>query len=111
MTPQELEAQLRAEAEAAIKALVEKYRQGEDETISAIEEAALAIGNQMKEAALKGMMEARPRRGTVEHCPQCGERLQAKGQRAKWLQTQAGEVQMQRDYYYCEGCGTGFFPQ
>jgi hypothetical protein len=36
--------------------------------------------------------------------------LQAKDKRAKWIQTQAGEVQVKREYYYCEVCGTGFFP-
>ncbi len=100
MTPEELEAQLRMEAEAEIKALVEKYRQSEDKTI-----------NDIEAAALKGMVQARPSEGAIERCPQCGGRLHSKGQRGKWLQTQAGEVHMSRDYYYCEACGTGFFPQ
>lgn len=111
MTPEELEAQLRMEAEAEIKALVEKYRQSEDKTINDIEAAALSIGEHMKIAALKGMVQARPSEGAIERCPQCGGRLHSKGQRGKWLQTQAGEVHMSRDYYYCEACGTGFFPQ
>ena len=46
MTPEELEAQLRVEAEQAIKALVEKYRQSENKTIDEIEAAALAMGKQ-----------------------------------------------------------------
>src|SRR5260370_27946640 len=108
MSPEELEAQLRVEAEKAIKTLVEKYRQSENKSIDEIEAAALAIGKQMKETALRGMVEARPGDGVLRACPQCGGRLQAKGQRAKWLQTQAGEVQVSRDYYYCEACGTGF---
>ena len=111
MTPEELEVQLREEAERAIKALVEKYRQSENKTIDEIEAAALAIGKQMKETALRGMVEARPNDETLSGCPQCGGRLQKKGQRTKWLQTQAGEVQVSRAYYYCEACGTGFFPQ
>ena len=47
MTPEELEAQLREEAEKAIKALVEKYRESENKTIDEIEIAALAIGKHM----------------------------------------------------------------
>ena len=111
MTPDELEAQLQVEAAKAIKALVEKYRQSEDKTIDEIEAAAMTIGKQIKEKALQGMLEARPSDGELSACPQCGGRLQRKGQRFKWLHTQAGEVQVSRDYYYCEACVTGFFPQ
>jgi hypothetical protein len=42
--------------------------------------------------------------------PGCGGRLQAKGKRAKRIQTQAGEVQVKREYYYYEVYGTGFSP-
>jgi len=110
MTPEELEVQLREEAERAIKALVEKYRQSENKTIDEIEAAALAIGKQMKETALRGMIAARPSDAALSACPQCGGSLRRKGQRAKWVHTQAGEAQVSRDYYYCEACGTGFFP-
>jgi hypothetical protein len=111
MTPEELEAQLGLEAEAVIKAAVEKYRASERKSIDEIEMAAVAVGQQMKGAVLKGMVEARPSEQAPEGCPTCGGRLQAKGKRAKWVQTQAGEVQVKREYYYCEACGTGFFPQ
>jgi len=111
MTPEELEAQLRIEANTIIKTTVEKYRDSQEKTLAEIEAAAIAVGKQMKQAALKGMVEARPPEPAPESCPGCGGRLQAKGKRSKWLHTQAGEVQVARDYYYCAACGTGFFPQ
>lgn len=111
MTPEELEARLRAEAEVRIKAMVEDYRNSESKSLAEIEQAALGLGKQMKEAALRGMVEARPDDEVLTVCPQCGGRLQAKGRRGKWVYTQAGEVQVQRRYAYCEVCGTGFFPQ
>lgn len=111
MTPDELEARLRAEAEARIKAMVEAYRGSESKSLAEIEQAALDLGKQMKEVALRGMVEARPDDEVLKVCPECGGCLQAKGRRRKWVYTQAGEVQVQRPYYYCEGCGTGFFPQ
>jgi uncharacterized protein with PIN domain len=91
--------------------MVEQYRQSENKSLDDIEKAALGLGKQMKEAALRGMVEARVEDEEMRECPQCGGRLQAKGQRHKWVQTQAGEVQVKRTYYYCEACGTGFFPQ
>jgi hypothetical protein len=111
MTLEELEAQLRAEAEAVIKRTVDKYRESEHKTLSEIEAAAVEVGQQMQGAALKGMVEARPSEAVPEGCPTCGGRLQAKGKRVKWIQTQAGEVQVKRAYYYCAACQTGFFPQ
>ena len=111
MTPEELESQLRVDAEKAIKSLVEKYRHSDNKTIDESEAAALAIGKQMKETALHRLIEARPSEGGLSMCPECGGQLQKKGQRTKWLHTQAGEVQVSRDDYYCEACGTGVFPQ
>ena len=111
MTPDELEAQLRTEAERIIKTTVEQYRQSKEKTIDEIEAAAVAVGKQMKQATLKGMVRARPSESALEKCPDCGGRLHAKGKRSKWIQTQAGEVQVERDYYYCAGCRTGFSSQ
>src|SRR5437660_1087284 len=110
MTLEELEAKLRVEAEAHIKALVAGYQASERKSLDEIETAALIIGQQLREAALKALVEARPAEERDKVCPRCGGRVQAKGQRSKWVQTRAGEVHLKRDYYYCEGCGTGFFP-
>ena len=110
MTPEELECELRTEADTIIRTTLEKYRESKAKTIEEIEAAALAVGKQMKQAALKAMVAARPSEEPLEKCPECGGRLQAKGKRSKWIQTQAGEVQVERDYYYCAACGTGFFP-
>jgi uncharacterized protein with PIN domain len=111
MTPEELEVHLRAEAERHIKAMMETYRNSARKSLNEIEQAALALGQQIKEAALRGMVEARPEDSIPPACPECGGRLSAKGQRRKWVVTQAGEVQVSRAYYYCETCGKGFFPQ
>lgn len=110
MSPEELEAKLRMEVEGHIKALVAGYAASERKSIDEIETAALSIGQQVREAALKAMVEARPTEESDKVCPSCGGRVHAKGQRSKWVQTRAGEVQLKRHYYYCEGCGTGFFP-
>ena len=111
MTPEELAARLRREAEAHIQALVAGYEASERKSLDEIETAALLIGQQLRESALKALMEARPAEESDKICPTCGGRVHAKGQRSKWVQTRAGEVQLKRTYYYCEACGTGFFPQ
>jgi hypothetical protein len=91
--------------------MVERYRASERKSPEEIEEAALELGKQVKAVALRGMVEARPEDTAPASCAVCGGRLQAKGQRGKWVVTQAGEVEVSRAYYYCETCSKGFFPQ
>jgi hypothetical protein len=43
-------------------------------------------------------------------CPDCGQGMRYKGQKAKRLVTQTGEVTVKRAYYYCTSCRQGYFP-
>lgn len=44
-------------------------------------------------------------------CPQCGTGLEARGARARQLQTaQHQQVEFKRSYGQCPQCGAGFFP-
>lgn len=107
MTPEELNAQLMAEAEAIIREMVGQ----QPKTLSEMEQAVVAAGVRFKEAMIKGLVGRPEPKGEDRQCPSCGGKLKAKGKRPKWVHTQAGEVQVERDYYYCEQCRTGFFPQ
>jgi hypothetical protein len=110
MTPDELKARLLAEAEAIIKEIVGPDETTQPRTRSDIEQAALKAGQQVKASVLAALVAHRPATRGSDLCPQCGGKLKHKGKRAKWVVTQAGEVQVEREYYYCERCKTGFFP-
>ena len=43
-------------------------------------------------------------------CPDCGGKLRHKGKKLKRVVTVRGEVEVERDYYHCAQCGTGYFP-
>lgn len=43
-------------------------------------------------------------------CETCGGKLRYKGKKAKRVVSLRGEVTVERDYYQCETCGTGYFP-
>jgi len=43
-------------------------------------------------------------------CETCGGKLRYKGKKPKRVVTLRGEVTVERDYYRCEGCGSGYFP-
>ena len=111
MTPEELKAKLVAEAEAIINEIVGQAEGTQPRTLNEIEQAALKAGQEMKARVLAGLVANTPRASADESCAGCGGKLKYKGKRAKWVLTQAGEVQVERDYYYCEQCKTGFFPQ
>jgi hypothetical protein len=43
-------------------------------------------------------------------CPQCGQRVAARGVVTRTLETLVGEVELARPYFYCVPCGQGFAP-
>jgi uncharacterized protein with PIN domain len=110
MTREELKAQLLKEAEAIINEIVGKDGNNQAETMKAIEEAALKAGEQVKASVLAGLVGNIQEQEEKEGCPRCGGQLRKKGKRSKWVLTQAGEVQVEREYYYCGRCKAGFFP-
>ncbi len=111
MTPEGLKARLLAEAEAIINEIVGQDGANPPRTLDEIEQAALKAGQRVKASVLAGLVANAARTTASDTCPHCAGKLKAKGKRAKWVLTQAGEVQVERDYYYCERCKTGFFPQ
>lgn len=45
-----------------------------------------------------------------QHCPVCGAELRRKGKKKKVVVSLAGEVEVERECYYCPHCQQGFFP-
>jgi YgiT-type zinc finger domain-containing protein len=44
-------------------------------------------------------------------CPECGQPLERKGKKKRRVQTRGGqEVELEREYGVCPGCGQGIFP-
>lgn len=44
-------------------------------------------------------------------CPECGQPLEQRGKKKRRLQTRGGqEVELEREYGVCPGCGQGIFP-
>ena len=112
MNQDELKARLMAEAEAAIDKILANKPAGEDIRLSEIEQLALGGGKDFGEAVLGNLVEegAADLAREAINCPQCGADMHYKGKRTKTLVTEAGEVSVERDYYYCAGCKQGVFP-
>lgn len=112
MNQDELKARLMAEAETAIDKILANKPASEDITLSEIEQLALRGGKDFREAVLESLVEEGQDVPPSEavNCPQCGTTMHYKGKRSKTLVTEAGEVSVERDYYYCAGCKHGVFP-
>ncbi len=107
----EMEARLRAAANAAIAKVLAERKAPAEATLADIERAALAAGQQIQQAIANALAQegvaawvARP------VCPQCGRTMKNKGKRRRRIVTEAGEIDVERIYYHCAGCGQGLFP-
>lgn len=55
-------------------------------------------------------VERQKRPGAEPRCSECGRAMRYGGRRSKTMDSKAGEIVFERDYYHCPGCGTGLFP-
>lgn len=111
-TPEQLEAELMAEARAVIADLVAWERQAGAPKLSQMEEKVLAVRQQLGKRLLKAMLEDQEARQPAEpvRCPQCGAALRYKGQKGTDIETRLGGIRVERGYYYCTHCESGLFP-
>ncbi len=79
--------------------------------LNEIEEAALALRQEVGEEITQALVNEQSRTKTPDIvCPNCNQRMKNKGKKGKHLTTRSGEVDVKRDHYHCSNCGTGFFP-
>jgi hypothetical protein len=107
----ELKARLMAEAEAAIEKLLAERVAPSRASLADIERVALNAGQQLEEVfattlAAESALELPP----WPTCPTCGQKLANKGKRKRRVVTRAGELEIERTYYYCPACRRGLFP-
>jgi hypothetical protein len=108
---EEMEAALRAEAEAVIEELLDRV-EGEEPTLAELEDIVLRLrkrlGERMGSVVIEGQEATRP----VERprCPSCGEKMRYKGMKSVTVESRLGALGFERAYYYCDRCESGLFP-
>jgi hypothetical protein len=113
LTDDELKAQMKAKAEAAIEKLFAEKKAPEEIRLSDIERIVQQAGEQIKAELTAGLVEQVSSREPAVPgplCPGCGQEMHYKGRKPKHIVTEAGEVTVERAYYYCETCRSGLFP-
>lgn len=108
--------QKRAELGAVAEALIEEMLVWDEATakptLSQIEEQALKLrerfGQRLAEVVIQGQEAVQPVDGPV--CTQCGEPMRYKGAKRLHPESRLGGLALERGYYYCARCHSGFFP-
>lgn len=108
----ELKAELQAEAERLIDALLDWTEQTEAPDLTQIEEEVLKLRQQFAEklaaAAVAQQLTSAP---LTVRCPECGRAMhQKKKRQRRHVTSRVGGVALNRAYYYCDHCRVGLFP-
>ena len=108
----ERKAELLAQAEQLVEAMLDWTDQTEAPDLTAIEEQVLKLRQQFAESLAQAAVE---RQATVAPltvaCPQCGQPMhQKKKRQRRRVQSRIGGVALERAYYYCNPCKVGLFP-
>jgi len=105
----ELKNRLQERAYEAIEKLLEQKAGRRDLSMSEMEDLVGEFEIEIRQSLLQEMVvdaqQARP-----GLCETCAGKLRYKGKKPKQVVTLRGEVRVERDYYQCETCGTGYFP-
>ena len=106
----ELKAQMMAQAEAAIEALLTERAKKNELDLSDIEHLVREAGQRVMQELTNDLAEEEAAKEEGAKCPECGQMAHYKGKKKRDLVTETGEVSLERGYYYCPTCRKGFFP-
>jgi uncharacterized protein with PIN domain len=108
-TSDELEKRLQKRAQEAIQSLLEQKANRRDLSMSEMEDLVGDFEVDIRQSLMQEMV-ADAQVDKRGFCEACGGRLRYKGKKPKQVVSVRGEVKVERDYYQCETCGTGYFP-
>jgi hypothetical protein len=107
----DLEAKLMAKAKEAIQKLLAKQKPKDEITLSDMEISVGEFGEELLQEIMQELVAVSSSSGNhTENCPDCQRVMRYKGKKNKQMMTLRGEIEIERDYYYCEDCRSGHFP-
>lgn len=111
-TEAQMQAELLAEAQAAIGELVSWERQAGEPDLTTLEDQVLAVRQRLGQRLLEALIADQEACQPVEvpRCATCGAAMRDKGQKATTLESRLGSITIERGYYYCADCESGLFP-
>ncbi len=116
MNGEEMSQQWQQSSQQASQSIAQWRAAHPEATLAEIEAAVDEQMNRLRARMIEEVAQASPleqadAKQQARKCPQCGERMQARGKHQRRLQTQGGQqVTLTRQYLSCPGCGYSFFP-
>jgi hypothetical protein len=112
MTDEELRERLLAEAGKAINKVLAERPAADKITLRDIERLAVQAGAELSAEVQQALGDegSQGHSSGEEVCPECGSRMQRRGQVGRRVVTEAGSSELERVYCVCPSCGYSFFP-
>ncbi len=107
---QEMEEQLKEQAERIIKQILANKKPAGENSLKDLEKLAIQAGQGFEERVLQYLAQEESEAAQEPVCEECGQRMRSRGKRKRDLVTEAGEVRLERRYYVCPQCGQKAFP-
>ena len=111
-TREQMKAELLTEAEVVIDELLDWHENGQEPTLTQLEEVILKLRKQlsqrMAEVVLRDQEATQP--VMLPLCPTCGQKMHYKGMKGVTVESRLAPLQLERGYYYCHRCRSGLFP-
>ena len=107
---EELEKQLRAKADEAIRKLVANLPDKSELTMTDIENLVGKMGQEVTQGATEAIAQREQAEPSEVICQTCQVRMHKRGKRKKRVVTKRGEIELERQYYVCPQCEAGVFP-
>lgn len=107
---EELEKQLRAKAEKAICNMLEALPDKSNLTMSDMEDLIGQMGHEIMRETMQEVGQSEQLEPSEVICEDCEVQMYKRGKRKKHVVTRRGEIEVERQYYVCPGCGRGSFP-
>ncbi len=109
---EEKRARLLAKAAKAIEEYLEWEEKHPEPDLTEIEDEALKLrkefGQELAQVAIENQAAKTPAPGPK--CAKCGKEMRYQGQKEVEGGSRAGELKVERGYYYCPECKEGLFP-
>jgi hypothetical protein len=103
---------LRKASEEIIERLLDWEEENKAPNLMAIEEVVLKLRQRLGQAMVQVVVEGQAARQPVEspRCERCGGEMRNKGEKGRGVESRVGGIEVERGYYYCACCKSGFFP-
>lgn len=106
-----LKAELLEKYASRLDKLFEELDPNEELHLTEIEEAALAIREELSRELTQALVDSQIQSVSPDViCPECGSIMRNKGHKQKYVRSRSGDVDLARPYYYCATCREGHFP-